>query len=236
MPPPPGTPRQKVVRHSPLRVRLRTPIAARVRLAPDALHRALDRLTRLEGPLSTRVAIDGDLVALTTHDPEQGWFETVAVHGATPARHRRSAAVTVDLLLLREVVEYSRLATSTGADAILTVRDGRAVGLSRWSVAASRVAPPIEVPPGPGGWTRIEEGVAVPAVEDREGTTTFTIPGASVTARNLVLERMHRRDLTAADIYETDGRVFLVATDARDRGGAISLIGAARIVYDSPPR
>lgn len=227
-------PPRTVSRHSPLRLRMRTPGAARIRLAPDALHHALDRLTDLETPLAVRVAVDGDLVALTSHDPEQGWFATVAIKGARGAPPRRSAAVTVDLLLLREIIEYSRLATSSGADTILTVRNRRGVGLSRWSVRASRVSPQIDVPPGPGGWSRIAEACALPAITERQGTTTFPIPGGSATARNAVLERMTRRDLGSVDVYEADGRVFLVASDARASGEAISVIGAARVVYDTP--
>lgn len=221
----------KVIRHSPLRVRLRSPAAVRARVDPELLHDTLSRLTELETPLAVRVAISGEILALTTHDPEQGWFATTAVRvaGTTPAR--RTAAVTVDLLLLREIVEYSRLATSAGADAVVTVRDGRSVGLTRWSVRASRITPPIEVPPGPGGWATLAEGCALPHTTEREGTTTFTIPGATVTARNAVLERMTRRGLGTADLYEVDGRVFLVATGPEVRDRAISLIGAARVVY-----
>jgi len=214
-----------------LRIRLRSPAAVRARVAPELLHETLVRLTELETPLAVRVAISGEILALTTHDPEQGWFATMAVRvaGTTPAR--RTAAVTVDLLLLREIVEYSRLATSAGADAIVTVRDGRAVGLSRWSVRASRVTPAIEVPPGPGGWVLLAEGCALPHTTEREGTTTFAIPDATVTARNAVLERMTRRGLDVTDLYEADGRVFLVATGSEEPDRALSLIGAARVVY-----
>ncbi len=208
-----------------------------IRVDPEALHRALDQLTELESPLAVRVAIDADILALTIHSVDEGWWSTLGLTGrGMRPRARRTVAVTVGLLVFRELVEASRLATSRRASTVVTIRDARDLTISRWRLRPTTGLAAIELPPNLEQWECIHRGVTIPAVTTRDGTSDLAVPGGVVTARSALLERMTRRDIRRADVFESEGEVFLLgaAPGSQDEPGVV-LTGPARIVYDAPP-
>ncbi len=227
---------EETVRRQSVRARLRNVGAVALRVDPDLVNRTLEVLTSLESPLAIRVAIDHDLLALTVHSPDEGWWSTIAVAGrGTRSRPRRSAAVTIDLLTFAEVVAYSGLATSQHASTLVTIRDGRSLTISRWQVRASPRTSPIELPPRLDEWTCAQRNVNVPVVLTRDGVLELPFPGGYATVRAALLERMTRRGIDRADLFESAGQVFLVgASDTPQETLNIVLVGPARIFYDNP--
>ncbi len=219
--------------------RLRVVGSVRLRVDPELLHEALATLTALESPLAIRVAIDGDLLALTVHSPEEGWWSTVAVAGrGMRPRPRRAVAVTVGLLQFVELVEYCRLSTSPNADMIVAIRDSRSLSASRWTMRALSRTTAIELPPSLDEWDCIQRDAVIPSVGTRDGEVDFELHNGRCTARAALLERMTRRGIHHGDLFEHDGEVFLLgASSERSQHGEplnVVLVGPARISYDPP--
>ena len=190
---------------------------AAVQVAPLSMKRALDHLTEVAVPLGIRVCVDDDVVELSFHDPEKGWWATTRCRGSRVQNQPpgAAAAVTVPRLLMREAIELAQL-DATG-DYVLAVHDGESVHVGNSAIAASHSWPTIPPPPSLPSHSLVHRDVIVPTGPwGPEEKVTFSAGGIRLTVMSDLLDRFAGRDIERADLFVNEGNAHLVGTTTRD--------------------
>lgn len=203
---------------------------ALARVRPTELGDALERVTRFssaEGDV--RVTVEPNAVGLTVHSPEAGWWAATAAR----ARMRRgsSVVVTVDRVRLRVALADAAITHRRGAPLVVSVGEGLWIGDHVVAPVRERDRQ-VVAPPYVERWEPLERGVMVPTVVDDVGETTYPFVGGTITTRNTLLRVLAGAGIARIDVFEADGRVFLLgSSDEHPAVRRVVVTGEARVHY-----
>jgi hypothetical protein len=173
------------------------------------------------------VSVAVDVVELSCHDPELGWWASSRVRGRVhPDSTAGASAVTVPRLVFREAIEFAQLDPSEQCTVI--VRDGESLQAGTSAIMAAKSQPVMLAPPRLDEHRAVERGVSVPA--STGGDEVFITTGQSMLAAPaMALERFAGRGIERIDVHTAGAVTYLAgSTSEVDPDARVCLIVSAR--------